>query len=292
MAQIKKDANFNFSLNSLNDKSAYTIREIKVGVIDEDAINSEIYDDDAEALQELIEDIKSVGLSTPLTVRRHKSLSDRYTLISGHRRLKAVKSLGFVSVPCLVIATENEEDALKADIMHLTSNILTRERTILERAREAKLLKQRVLELKKISPTAYQGKTDNIVAKMLNVSSSYVRQLVRVDNADEDIKALLSTELIGISEALKLQQLDISEKVRITDEIRQANDEGELRSVKRKGLDKATCKKEKSVDEQIRVDLEKIEELIRRIDGNISESRLDFNDEINNIVCILTKILN
>jgi len=155
MAQIKKDANFNFSLNSLNDKSAYTIREIKVGVIDEDAINSEIYDDDAEALQELIENIKSVGLSTPLTVRRHKSLSDRYTLISGHRRLKAVKSLGFVSVPCLVIATESEEDDLKADIMHLTSNILTRELTILERAREAKLLKHRVVELKKISPTAY-----------------------------------------------------------------------------------------------------------------------------------------
>ncbi len=249
MTQIKKDAGFNFSLNSLNDKGAYIIREIKVGVIDEDEINSEIYNDDAEALQELIEDIKSVGLSTPLTVRRHKSLSDRYTLISGHRRLKAVKSLGFVSIPCLVIATESEEDALKADIMHLTSNILTRERTILERAREAKLLKQRVLELKKISPTAYQGKTDNIVAKMLSVSSSYVRQLVRVDNADEDIKALLSAELIGIAEALKLESMEKPEKDEITEEIRKAKDGEELKSVKREGLNKVTGKKAKSVDE-------------------------------------------
>ena len=284
MTQIKKDTGFNFSLNSLNDKGAYTIREIKVGVIDEDAINSEIYDDDAEALQELIEDIKSVGLSTPLTVRRHKSLSDRYTLISGHRRLKAVKSLGFISVPCLVIATESEEDDLKADIMHLTSNILTRERTILERAREAKLLKQRVLELKKISPTAYHGKTDNIVAKMLNVSSSYVRQLVRVDNADEEIKVLLSAELIGISEALKLQSMDRPEKAEIAEEIRKAKDEEELKSVKRKGLDKAASKKEKSVDEQIREDLEKVEKLVGRIAGNMGKTETCFEEEVERIV--------
>ena len=284
MTQIKKDANFDFSLNSLNDKGAYTIREIKVGVIDEDEINSEIYDEDAEALQELIEDIKSVGLSTPLTVRRHKSLSDRYTLISGHRRLKAVKSLGFISVPCLVIATESEEDALKADIMHLTSNILTRERTILERAREAKLLKQRVQALKKIKPEAYQGKTDKIVAKMLNVSSSYVRQLVRIDNADEDIKALLSAELIGISEALKLQSMDKPEKEEKAEEIRKAKDDGELKSVKKEGLNRASGKKEKSVDEQIKEDLEKVEELVGRIVGNMGKTDANYEEKVERII--------
>ena len=102
--------NFSFDIPTTDRNNGdYVIREIKVGVIDENAINDEIYDEDSEALQELKDDINSIGLITPLTVRRSESLSDRYTLIAGHRRLKAVKDLGVKTVPCMVISTKSIE---------------------------------------------------------------------------------------------------------------------------------------------------------------------------------------
>jgi len=122
------------------------------------------------------------------------------------------------------------------------------------------------------------------VAKMLNVSSSYVRQLVRVDNADEEIKALLSAELIGISETLQLQSMGQTEKKVITEEIWQAKDDGELKSVKKEGLNRASNQKEKSVDEQIREDLEKIEKLVERIDRNIEKAEFDFTEMMGIII--------
>ena len=50
--------------------------------------------------QELKQSIKNYGLFDPVTIR--KKDDGRYEMISGHRRLKAMKELGYKEIPCFV----------------------------------------------------------------------------------------------------------------------------------------------------------------------------------------------
>lgn len=55
-------------------------------------------------LKSLAESIRNVGIIQPLTVRKVKG---EYELIAGERRLRAAKSVGLKSVPCVEISTNN-----------------------------------------------------------------------------------------------------------------------------------------------------------------------------------------
>lgn len=57
-----------------------------------------------EELKNLAESIRHVGIIQPLTVRKVKG---EYELIAGERRLRAAKSVGLKSVPCVEISTNN-----------------------------------------------------------------------------------------------------------------------------------------------------------------------------------------
>lgn len=60
-------------------------------------------------LKSLAESIKSVGIIQPLTVRKVKG---EYELIAGERRLRAAKSAGLKSVPCVEISTNDSGCAI------------------------------------------------------------------------------------------------------------------------------------------------------------------------------------
>lgn len=214
-------------------KSDSLPREIRVELIDENELNDTIYDNDPVELEKLKNDIESVGLIQPITVRKHPMFTDRYVLIAGHRRLKVFKMLGHEKIPALVIKIKNDADEIKADIMLLTSNINVRPRSVTERAREAKLLKERILEYKKVSGETYKGNTDDIVAELIDKSPSYVRQLVRIDNADENVKELLNDEKINVGEALKLNSMDIEQKDEIINKINTADTSEQVKQIKK-----------------------------------------------------------
>ncbi|MHB8581403.1 MAG: ParB/RepB/Spo0J family partition protein [Ignavibacteriaceae bacterium] len=72
---------------------------------------------DPEALDELKRSILSNGLIQPITVRR---FDNKYELISGERRLKACKDIGYRDIPAYVIKVETEEAMLA---MALIENI-------------------------------------------------------------------------------------------------------------------------------------------------------------------------
>ena len=57
-------------------------------------------------INELAESIKLNGLLQPLTV---KNEGDKYILIAGERRLRALKALGYAAAPCIVLdVTDNK----------------------------------------------------------------------------------------------------------------------------------------------------------------------------------------
>lgn len=63
---------------------------------------------DEAALASLAESIKREGLLRPLAVRKKGA---RYELISGERRLRAIKQLGYKRVLCIVDRSAGEEDS-------------------------------------------------------------------------------------------------------------------------------------------------------------------------------------
>ena len=59
---------------------------------------------DEEALAELVDSIKEVGLLQPVVVR--PTAKDRYELVMGERRLRAVKAAGLATIPAIIRAME------------------------------------------------------------------------------------------------------------------------------------------------------------------------------------------
>ena len=88
----------------------------------------------ASDVNELAENIKTVGrLINPILVRPSKK-AGRFELVCGHRRLKAVKSIGWKTVPCQVREL-NDEDAFA---VALSENIGRSDPTPMEEARAYK----------------------------------------------------------------------------------------------------------------------------------------------------------
>ncbi len=73
---------------------------------------------DVEALEELKKSILSNGLIQPITVRRIGN--NTYQLISGERRLKACKDIGYKEIPAYIIKVDSDEAMLA---MALIENI-------------------------------------------------------------------------------------------------------------------------------------------------------------------------
>ncbi|MBT8387265.1 MAG: ParB/RepB/Spo0J family partition protein [Ignavibacteria bacterium] len=65
------------------------------------------FDFDIEAMEELRKSILSNGLIQPITVRR--TPDHKYQLVSGERRLKACKEIGYKEIPAYIIQVDSDE---------------------------------------------------------------------------------------------------------------------------------------------------------------------------------------
>jgi ParB family transcriptional regulator, chromosome partitioning protein len=69
---------------------------------------------DPEKLEELKNSIAEKGLVQPITIRRH---GYGYQLISGERRLRAVRDLGIERIPAYVLDVQTDEEMLELSII-------------------------------------------------------------------------------------------------------------------------------------------------------------------------------
>jgi len=63
-------------------------------------------------IKQLIDSIKEIGLQVPLIV--HRIGKDKYEVVDGHRRYKALEQLNFKLIPCIVYNRKLSEDELVA----------------------------------------------------------------------------------------------------------------------------------------------------------------------------------
>lgn len=78
----------------------------------------------------LAESIRTQGLLSPILVRESDEIPDRFILIAGWHRMKAVQSLGHIYIACHVIGA----DDLEAELAEIDENLIRSDLTELERS--------------------------------------------------------------------------------------------------------------------------------------------------------------
>jgi ParB/RepB/Spo0J family partition protein len=106
----------------------------------------------------LAESIGTVGLINPLIVR--STMGGRYELVSGHRRLMAVKQLGWKEVPARVVTLSDE----KAFMVAMSENLERKDPTPLEEA------------------AAFRRAVDELHLKEKNIAAMIHRSVAYVSN--------------------------------------------------------------------------------------------------------------
>ena len=155
-----------------------------------------------QAIGELAESIKSLGIIQPVTVR--KVDRNQYQLVSGERRYRAAKSIGFDRIPAYV-RIANDQETLE---MALVENIQRRDLDPIEIA----LSYQRLLDEIQLT----QNQLSERVGKKRSTVANYIRLLkldpiVQTGMRDGFLSMGHGRALINVEESEK--QLEIYEKI-------------------------------------------------------------------------------
>jgi ParB family chromosome partitioning protein len=197
-------------------KTGIPYKEIPVSAIEADP-NQPRQSFDPEKLQELADSIKLYGVLSPILVRAGK-LPNRYTLISGERRLRATRLAGLATIPAMVNTGEGEGDRTLA--IQLVENLQRADLSPLERAhaigalRDAHNLSVREIgEKLSISKSAVQRSLEilQLPDDLLNAlrdgaAESKVLLLSKID--DESIRAAYLKDLDVLTRAQLEKDLD------------------------------------------------------------------------------------
>ena len=152
---------------------------------------------DDEALNELAESIKQLGVIQPITVRKQ---GDKYIIISGERRWRASQKAGLKTLPAYIRDVDDED----LHAMALVENIQRQDLNAIEIA----LGMQRLIEECNLTQEAMAEK----VGKKRSTVSNYMRLLTLPSEAQLALKEGLITmghakALAGISEDRQLWAL-------------------------------------------------------------------------------------
>lgn len=123
-------------LQDIQSKAAATANaratiDLDINLIDENPNNSDIFNMDEEDLKRLANTIEKEGFYGVVEV--YKKPDGRYELSSGHRRTRAAKSIGWKTVPAIVLDMPEDETVVRKKLIF--SNINSRNMTPMDWAR-------------------------------------------------------------------------------------------------------------------------------------------------------------
>ncbi len=155
---------------------------------------------DDDSMNELIESVQENGILEPLSVRPLEN-TEKYEIISGHRRYHAAKKAGLTEVPAFIRAVSRDEAA----IMLVDSN-LHRERILPSEKAFAYKLKLEALE--------HQGKACGQVGHKSRDGDSntdsgrQVQRYIRLTNLIPELLDMMDEGKIAFSVGVELSFLD------------------------------------------------------------------------------------
>lgn len=151
---------------------------------------------DKDALDEMAESIKRLGLINPVVV--HES-SGFYELIAGERRWRACQKLGLKTMPAIV-ENRSDEDRL---LMTLAENLQREDLTPVEEAQSYELMARRL------------NLTHEEVGQKIGKSRSHITNLLRILKLPEGVRRHINEGRIGLGQAKVLAGLDEREQEKL-----------------------------------------------------------------------------
>jgi len=170
------------------------IVEMKVSMLKPNPINETIYDNNEKALTDLKHSIESNGLLEPLVITRSN------LVISGHRRLEALKQIGFETCDCRISTYEN-------DIIATIELNRYRKKTQNEIVREAEILKTEYKKLIKLGrPLKGEVRTKKSssivdISNALGVSTTKLKKLLSIKNYEPSLLKDIDLGLLSVEKA-------------------------------------------------------------------------------------------
>ena len=171
---------------------------------------------DNEEMEELALSIKENGILSPVVVRPIEDTGD-YEIISGHRRIFAVKKAGFSEVPALIYAISHE----KAIIALVDSNL----------HREHILPSEKAFAYKmKMDALSHQGKRTDLTSDQVGLklsaeqvsnddSATQVKRFIRLTNLIKPLLDMVDEGKIAFTPAVELSFLNDTEQADLVEVI-------------------------------------------------------------------------
>jgi len=178
----------------------FVVRDIKIEKIIPSAKNFFKVDD----IEDLAEDIRENGLSHNLLVRPISG--DRFEIISGERRFKALKILGRTKAPCKVEEDLKEND-IDTEIKLINTNAKTRQLSDLEKAEVIKRLGI-LYRSKKSEGIKIKGRIRDNIASDLGISGIKVERLNKLNKLIPGLKEALGRNKISVSAVEQFSGMD------------------------------------------------------------------------------------
>lgn len=195
-------------------------------------------------LNELMLSIEEHGILQPIILTKLKS-SNRYQIISGERRFRASKELGFESIPAIVRDYSINDMAELA----LIENIQREDLTAIEEAEAYKNIIEKL------------NYTQKEVADKVGKSRSYITNILGLLNLDDEIKKLILDDSISMGHARVLSKLENKTKAK---ELAQIIKEKNLSVRQIEELAKKEEKKNSVNRKSKETDYKDIEEILKR----------------------------
>lgn len=169
-----------------------TVQELPIAAISANrAQPREVFDEDA--LAELANSIRSVGILQPVTVRQiGTGKKPKYELVMGERRLRAAKLAGRTTVPAIIRETADDEMRVNA----LLENI---QRVNLNPLEEAAAYQQMIEEL---------GVTQETLAKRLSRSRPQIANTLRLLKLPAEVQVQVAAGVLSAGHARALLALE------------------------------------------------------------------------------------
>lgn len=158
--------------------------------------------DDAE-MNTLIESIQTQGILSPLIVRPIEN-TDKYEVISGHRRLHAAQKAGSTEVPALIYALDRDSAAIAV----VDSN-LHREHIL--PSEKAFAYKMKYEAMKHQGTSCQLGTklcTDEQIAEKANDSARQIQRYIRLTHLIPELLEFMDENRMALSVGVELSFLD------------------------------------------------------------------------------------
>lgn len=175
---------------------------------------------DNEEMDALAESIKEHGVVSPIIVRPLENTTDKYEIISGHRRVMASRKAGITEIPALIVSLDRDAAAIV-----LVDSNLHREHIIPSEKAFAYKLKLEAMKHQGgrtdlTSPQVVaRSRTTEMVGAESGDSHEQVRRYIRLTNLIPEILQYVDEGRISFTPAVELSYLNEQEQYDLLEQI-------------------------------------------------------------------------